>query len=87
MMYFGDYTAFYNSLPFPWWLLVVILIWTLPWKGMALWKAARHHQLIWFVVLLLVNSLGILEILYIKFWQRKDEEEGSSQSVDNKSST
>lgn len=87
-MYFGDYTAFYNSLPFPWWLLVVVLIWTLPWKGAALWKSARHHQLIWFIILLLVNSLGILEIFYIKFGQRKDEEEErSSQNVENKSST
>lgn len=43
----------------------VLLAWTLYWKGMALWKAAREQHKIWFVALLLVNTLGILEILYI----------------------
>lgn len=64
--------------PFPWWLIVLILLWTLPWKGVALWKSARNGQKIWFVVLFLVNTLAILEILYLKFWQRKEEkiEEG-----------
>ena len=48
-----------------WWLIVVLLIWTLPWKGVALWKAARNESLWWFIVLLIVNTLGVLEILYI----------------------
>jgi hypothetical protein len=45
--------------------LLILLAWTLYWKGTALWKAAREQHKIWFVVLLLVNTLGILEILYI----------------------
>lgn len=32
---------------------------------MALWKAARNRHKIWFVVLFLVNTVGILEIIYI----------------------
>ena len=62
-----------NLMPFPWWVLVLILVWTLPWKGYALWKSARNGQRTWFVVLLIVNTLAILEILYLKFWQRKIE--------------
>lgn len=45
--------------------LFLIIAWTLVWKGIALWKSARKEHLVWFIVLLLVNTLGILEILYI----------------------
>ena len=44
---------------------ILVLIWSLVWKRLALWKSARKNHLIWFVVLLVVNTLGILEILYI----------------------
>ncbi|MFH1801425.1 MAG: DUF5652 family protein [archaeon] len=47
------------------WLLTVILIWTAVWKLIALWKSARAGSKIWFVILALVNTVGILEILYI----------------------
>lgn len=47
------------------WILLPLLIWTLVWKGLALWKAARKNHSIWFIVLLMLNTLGILEILYI----------------------
>mgnify|MGYP001558753821 CR=1 FL=1 len=46
-------------------ILVIILIWSLIWKGFALWKAAKNNSPIWFVVLLVVNTIGILEILYL----------------------
>ena len=44
---------------------ILALIWTIPWKGVALWKAARNKHLAWFIVLFLVNTLALLEILYI----------------------
>jgi hypothetical protein len=50
--------------------LVVITIWSSIWKGIALWKAGRHGQLRWFVWLFLLNTAGILEVLYLKFWQK-----------------
>ena len=43
----------------------VLMIWSFVWKGIALWRAAQSGDKRWFVVLLLVNSLGILEIIYI----------------------
>ena len=46
-------------------LLGVILVWSLVWKGLALWKSSRKTQMIWFIILLVVNTVGILEILYI----------------------
>ncbi len=47
----------------PW--VALLLIWTLPWKGYALWLAARNGHKIWFIALLLVNTVAILEIIYI----------------------
>jgi methionyl-tRNA synthetase len=61
------------NMPFPPAVLAVLLIWTLIWKGLVLWKSARNHQIIWFVVLLVVNTIGILEILYLLFFQKKGE--------------
>ncbi|MFC1686148.1 DUF5652 family protein [Nanoarchaeota archaeon] len=53
------------------WMIAVAMIWTLPWKGVALWKSARNGQMIWFVALLLINTLALLEIIYLAFFQKK----------------
>ncbi len=49
----------------PQWLLVLVVIWSLAWMGIAMWLAAKKNHLAWFVVFLLFHTLGILEILYI----------------------
>ena len=54
-----------NSLGINPYLLAAIIIWVVIWKGWALWKAARKGSKVWFIVLLVVNTIGILEILYI----------------------
>ena len=46
-------------------IFVVLIVWTLVWKGMALWKSARNGHQVWFIILLIVNTVGILEIIYI----------------------
>jgi len=48
-----------------WIFFILIIIWTIIWKSIALWKAARSGQKVWFIVLMLVNTFGILEIVYI----------------------
>lgn len=53
-------------------LLILVVIWTLAIKGYALWQAARNGQKGWFIVLLLINTLGILEIIYL-IWFRSDK--------------
>lgn len=45
--------------------LLLILTWSLIWKGFALWKAARVGSKPWFIIFLVLNTLGILEIIYI----------------------
>ena len=47
------------------WILLLAGLWTIPWKGIALWKAFRLGQKNWFIVLLVVNTLAILDIIYI----------------------
>ena len=62
-------TLFVNG--FPTWLLILIMVWSIPWKGVALWKAAQLSHKKWFILLLVVNTLGILDIIYIRFVARK----------------
>jgi methionyl-tRNA synthetase len=47
------------------WVVWPLLAWALVWKGWALWIAARRGKKAWYVVLLVVNTLGLLEIIYI----------------------
>jgi hypothetical protein len=54
-------------------LVLALTFWSLAWKGIALWKAARLSQKIWFIALLVVNTIGILEIIYIFTVVRKSE--------------
>lgn len=51
-------------------ILLLILAWTVPWKGVALWKAAKNNHKKWFIVLLLLNTLAILEIIYIFYFSK-----------------
>jgi hypothetical protein len=52
-------------------LTILAIVWTLPWKGVALWRAARNNHKGWFVALLLLNTLAILEIIYIFVFSKK----------------
>jgi hypothetical protein len=49
--------------------LALLIIWSLAWKGVGLWRAGRNNQLIWFIALLIFNTVGILPILYIFLFQ------------------
>ena len=55
---------------------IIFLLWTVIWKGLALWKSARNKHLIWFILLLIINTAGIFEILYIFFLNRWDIDNG-----------
>jgi len=51
-------------------LFFVIMLWSLFWKAWALWTAARRGEKVWFGVMLVINTVGILEILYIYVFSR-----------------
>jgi len=54
-------------------ILVVLMVWSLVWKGYALWQSARFGHKWWFVIMLIVNTVGILEIFYIFVIARKQK--------------
>jgi uncharacterized membrane protein YiaA len=53
------------------WIILPIAIWTLFWKGCSLWIAAKNNQKGWFLALLVLNTVGILEIIYIFYVAKK----------------
>lgn len=44
--------------------VIPLIVWSLFWKSLALWKAARRRQLVWYIVLLVISTAGILPIIY-----------------------
>lgn len=74
-----DYQQFvnvmgYSSMPAGLFTAVMLMVvWSAIWKGIALWKAARNGSKPWFIALLIVNTVGILEIIYIFFFSKKNE--------------
>lgn len=54
-------------------ILYLLIGWEAVWKGIALWHSARNKQLPWFIANLIVNSAGILPIVYIIFFRKRTE--------------
>lgn len=52
-------------------IIVTAIIWEYVWKGFALWKAGRNNHLSWFLAIFILNTLGILPIIYLLFFQKK----------------
>lgn len=59
---FGPFGGYGGGMGFS---LGLLVLWSLFWKGLALWHSARRHQPYWFVAMLIVNTAGILEIVYL----------------------
>lgn len=51
---------------------ITIAIWDGIWKVIAMWKSARHDQLAWYICLAIFNTAGILPILYLLLFQKKE---------------
>lgn len=52
-------------------LLIILVIWDTVWKLIAMWKAGRNNHLTWFICIALINTLGILPIVYIIMHRNK----------------
>lgn len=48
--------------------IAFIAIWNIVWKGLALWRSSKKDQKYWFIVLLVINTMGLLEIIYLVFF-------------------
>lgn len=53
----------------PWfqWGLIPTMLWSFAWKGVALWHASKRNEKWWFIALLVINTVGILEMCYLLF--------------------
>lgn len=52
-------------------ILYLLIVWSVIWKGIALWYSARNQQKAWYITILIVNTAGILEILYLLFFRKE----------------
>jgi len=53
------YNPFFNTF------VIILALWTIPWKIYAVWTAVKNGHKKWFVALIILNTAGILEIFYI----------------------
>jgi len=51
--------------------LIILMTWETVWKLIALWKAGRNNHLAWFICIALINTIGILPIVYILIHRKK----------------
>lgn len=51
--------------------IALILLWSLTAKGTALWHAAQNKERNWFIAILILNTVGIIEIIYLFFFSKK----------------
>lgn len=54
-------------------LIVVAVVWDAVWKAIGLWRSGRNKQVAWFVCIFIFNTIGILPIIYLLFFQKKQE--------------
>ena len=54
--------------------VILIGLWSLVWKAFALWKAAGQKDKVWFVALIILNTAGILDILYIFVFSKRKQQ-------------
>jgi predicted small integral membrane protein len=54
--------------------LIILGVIDLILRGIALWHSARRGQTVWFVFLFIINSVGILPIIYLLINRGKKED-------------
>ena len=69
--------------------ILIVALWDLIWKALAMWKAAKRSSKVWFVVLLVLNTAGLLPILYLGLTKIFDSRKNkaldlSTRNVDSK---
>lgn len=52
-------------------LIIILAIWEAVWKLIAMWKAGRNNDMAWFICIALINTIGILPIVYIILQKKK----------------
>lgn len=52
-------------------LVIVLVVWELYWKGKGLWLSAQKKEKWWFIAMLLLNTVGILPLVYIYYFSKR----------------
>lgn len=55
----------------PPWLIGLLAVWEIFWKAVGLWYALKNNQRNWFIAIFILSTLGILPLVYLKFFQEK----------------
>jgi len=72
--------AYIATIPTPQLILFISFMFlVLALKGFALWTAAQKSDKGWFIALLFLNTLGILEIVYLLFFSKRDTTKAKSE--------
>lgn len=57
----------------PGWLWL-LLIWDCVWKLIAFWKAAKNNHPIWYIVIAVTSTFGIIPIIYVlTHWSKQPQ--------------
>lgn len=72
--------------------LAIAFLWSIIWNGIGLWHSAKNGQKGWFIALLILNTLGLLPIIYLIWFRRKkdgpeNEEEQESEAQESYETT
>ncbi len=66
-------------------IIVALALWDWVWKAIGMWHAARRGEKVWFIVVLIFNTVGILPIAYLAFvakiWSKSDSAGGAVSDV------
>ncbi len=57
----NDLIQQYLNLP----IILALVLFDVVMKSIAMWKSARNSHLVWFIFLAILNTVGILPIIYI----------------------
>jgi len=64
------FNAFFELHPVILALIFLFLVLVFSLKGIALWRAGRNNQIVWFIFLFILNTAGILPLIYLAFFQK-----------------
>jgi len=77
-MFYGMMNQFYQLSGPMMFGLILISIWSLIWEGLGLWHSAQNKQKGWFLAILILNTLGLLPIIYLIWFKQKEKTEAKA---------
>jgi hypothetical protein len=54
--------------------IILIIVWDIAWRLVTMWKAGKNNDLAWFLCIAILNTFGILPIIYFLLRRKKAKE-------------